>query len=148
MKSKILNLAEELVHSFTATPSLADSSGNSSAAGRSYRLTPGFKAELERHLERAAQGADLREITTELLKSLGKVSAESPTELVAGELEPRHVGDVRVRIVGGAIFVAPYPDEGSGRIGAGRGEESVPRLVGQCFGAAVSPGGFMDPALH
>ena len=92
MKSKILSLAEELVHSFTATPSLADSSGNSSAAGRSYRLTPGFKAELERHLERAGQGADLREITTELLKSLGKVSAESPTELVAGELEPNQTG--------------------------------------------------------
>ena len=92
MKSKILSLAEDLVKSFTATPSQADSSGTASVAGRSYRLTAGLKAELERHLERAGQGADLREITTELLKPLGKVTAGSPTELVAGELEPNQTG--------------------------------------------------------
>src|SRR5215471_6309280 len=87
MKSKILSLAEDLVNSFTATPSQADSSGNASAAGRSYRLTPGLKAELERHLERAKQGADPAEIATELVKSLGKMSImESSAELVAGEL--------------------------------------------------------------
>src|SRR5262245_7930499 len=86
MKSKILSLAEDLVKSFTATPSQADSSGNAFAAGRSYRLTAGLKAELERHLERAEQGADPGEIATELVKSLGKMSAESPAEVVAGEL--------------------------------------------------------------
>ena len=92
MKSKILSLAEDLVNSFTATPSQADSSGNASAAGRSYRLTPGLKDELERHLERAEQNADLREIATDLLKSLGKMSVESPMELIASELGPDQTG--------------------------------------------------------
>src|SRR5215470_20274546 len=92
MKSKILSLAEDLVKSFTATPSQADSSGNAFAAGRSYRLTAGLKAELEHHLERAEQGADPREVAAELLKSLGKLSAESPEELVAGELAPDQIG--------------------------------------------------------
>jgi D-arabinono-1,4-lactone oxidase len=86
MKSKILSLAEDLVKSFTAPPSQADSSSNAFAAERSYRLTVGLKAELERHLERAEQGADPGEIAAELVKSLGKMSAESPAELVAGEL--------------------------------------------------------------
>src|SRR5215471_5715427 len=92
MKSTILSLAEDLVNSFTATPSQADSSGTAFAFGRSYRLTPGLKAELDRHLERAEHGADMREIATELLKSLGKISAESPTELVAGQLGPDQTG--------------------------------------------------------
>jgi hypothetical protein len=92
MKSKILSLAEDLVNSFTATPSQADSSGSASADGRNYRLPADLKAELEHHLDRAEQGADLHEVATELLKSLGKVSAESPTELVGGELGPDKTG--------------------------------------------------------
>src|SRR5262245_49540125 len=83
MKSKILSLAEDLVNSFTTTPSQADSSGNA--------LT-GLKAELQRNLERAEHGADPSEIAAELLKSLGKMSVESPLELVAGELEPDQTG--------------------------------------------------------
>src|SRR5262249_14566275 len=86
MKSKILSLAEDLVKSFTATPSQAHSSGNAFAAGRSYKLTAGLKAELERHLDKVEQGAEPAEIATELVKSLSKMSTESPAELVAGEL--------------------------------------------------------------
>jgi len=92
MKSKILSLAEDLVKSFTGTPSQADSSGNAFAEGRCYRLTAGLRAELERHLERAEQGADPGEIRAELLKSLGKMCAESPAELVAGELGSDQIG--------------------------------------------------------
>ena len=92
MKSKILSLAEDLVKSFTATPSQADSSGNAFAAGRSYRLTAGLKAELERHLDKLEQGADPAEIATEHVKSLGKMSTERPAELVAGELGPDQNG--------------------------------------------------------
>jgi len=92
MKSKILSLAEDLVNSFTATPSQAYSSGNAFAAGRSYRLTDALKAEVERNLEKAKQVADSSEITTELLKSLGKMCAESPAELVAGELGSDQIG--------------------------------------------------------
>jgi len=92
MKSKILSLAEDLVKSFTATPSQADSSGTAVAAGRSYRLTAGIKADLERHLERAKHVADPSEITPELLKSLGKMCGESPAELVAGELGSDQIG--------------------------------------------------------
>src|SRR5262249_43430573 len=92
MKSKILSLAEDLVKSFTATPSQADSSGNAFAAGGRYRLTAGLKAELERHLDKLEQGADPAETATELVKSLGKMSTENPAELVAGELGPDQNG--------------------------------------------------------
>src|SRR5215467_7966137 len=92
MKSTILSLAEDLVKSFTATSSQADSSGNAFAAGRSYRLTARLKAELERHLDKVQQGVDPVEIATGLVKSLGKMSTESPAELVAGELGPDQNG--------------------------------------------------------
>ena len=62
MPSKILSLAEDLVKNFTARPPQADSSGAAFAAGRSYTLTAGLKAELERHLERAEQGATREKI--------------------------------------------------------------------------------------
>jgi D-arabinono-1,4-lactone oxidase/FAD binding domain len=97
MPSKILSLAEDLVKNFTARPPQADSSGAAFAAGRSYTLTAGLKAELERHLERAEQGADPGEIAAELLKSLGKMSAESPVELVAGELGSDQAGPRQTR---------------------------------------------------
>src|SRR5262249_53184988 len=77
----------DLVKSFTATSSQTDSSGNAFAAGRSYRLTAGLKAELERHLDKVEQGIDPAEIATELVKSLGKMTPESSAELVA-ELGP------------------------------------------------------------
>src|ERR1700751_169902 len=97
MPSKILSLAEDLVKNFTARPPQADCSGAAFAAGRSYTLTAGLKAELERHLERAEQGADPGEIAAELLKSLGKMSAESPVELVAGELGSDQAGPRQTR---------------------------------------------------
>src|SRR5262249_32877387 len=92
MKSKILSLAEDLVKSFTATPSQADSGSNAFAAGRSYRLTADLKAELERHPDKPELGADPAEVAAELVKSLGKMSTESCAELVAGELGPDQNG--------------------------------------------------------
>jgi len=92
MKSKILSLAQDLVKSFTATPSQAESSGNAFAAGRSFRLTADLKAELERHLDKVQQGVDPVEIATGLVKSLGKMSTKNPEEQIAGELGPDQTG--------------------------------------------------------
>lgn len=92
MKSKILALAEDLVTSFTATRSEADSPGIASAAGGSFRLTPELIAELDHHLERAEQGADHSEVATQLVKSLARVTAESPAELISGELGAAQTG--------------------------------------------------------
>jgi hypothetical protein len=92
MKSKILGLAEDLVKSFTPTPSQADSTGNAFSAGRSYRLTADLKAEFERHLDKVEQGAAPAEIATELVKSLGKMGTASPAELIAAELRPDQTG--------------------------------------------------------
>jgi D-arabinono-1,4-lactone oxidase len=92
MTSRIVSLAEELVKGFTLKGPAPGSVGAALAAGKRLTMSRDVKDDLDHLLAAAAQGGDLREISTRLVQSLSTVTPAAEAEVTPGQLGPDHTG--------------------------------------------------------